>query len=57
MTHLNQSKTVFPLDLTAENELRLSVKNGSVDDFRKSIFKFKFNCIDDIVNKVKVIWV
>lgn len=55
MTNPDQSKILFPLDFTAEDELRLSVKNGSVEDFKKSIIKFNVNSIDDIVNKVKVI--
>lgn len=54
---LGRLKSRFPLKFTVEDELQFSIKNGLDEDFLKSINKVNVNCIDDVVNKVKVTYI
>lgn len=55
MAYRDDFKTSSILDFAKEKELRLSVRNGLQEDFMKSVSEFDVNCIDVIVNKVKII--
>lgn len=57
MTLQNHFKTLSPFIFTAEDELRLSVKKGLDVHFFKLISKLDGNCLDEIINKVKVIFI